>query len=706
LSPLQQVLDALGDGARRCGTGWEARCPSHDDRVASLSINEGADGRVLLFCHAGCESHRIVGDLGLTWAGLFPESRDKPLMLDDAVIVYDYHDEQGRVLFKVGRFSAPKSFRPFHPDGMRWKIGQGNVRRVPYRLPEVISAVRENRYVFVVEGEKDADNLAKLGFVATTNPGGAGKWQSEWGCYFADANVAILSDNDPPGRDHALGVARSIHGVARSVRIVELPGLPTKGDISDWISGGGTKEALEAIVMEAHEWDPSSEDDPKLLNPPQGAPSAHRDHLRRRIVVRSADEIEPEGVEWLWEGRLALGSLNLVVGLPGQNKSTLMLELAARASRGQLVGDLYGLPVDTIIASAEDSPAHTMVPRLMAAGADLARTHFATVLLDDEIESHAVLPLDVEALRQEVIRRGARLLVIDPLTAHLDARIDSHRDQDIRRSLAPLTKLAEDTGCAVVPIVHLNKTRSTDFFEKTGGSIGITAAARSALLAARDPEEGENGPGRVIVHAKCNLGPAAPTLRFLVETREIKTNEGVAISAPAIVWRGEAAHIGAQQALASHDDEERSAMDEAKDFLRDLLRSGAVNAATAKNLAKEAGVAAITLRRARRELGVTTRKVGAPGEEGQKWLWELPHEEARPDTEGDQRSAKVINLSSSGSNDHIRGQEAGLRPSIPQAAWRYGGADGSCIVCGARCITLDAAGRVRHPACQFGTVAG
>jgi hypothetical protein len=154
----------------------------------------------------------------------------------EIVATYAYTDEAGRLLFETVRFANPKDFRQRRPDGRGghvWNLK--GLRRVLYRFPEVLRAVKEGRTVYVVEGEKDADNLARLGLVATTNPCGAGKWTAKYSEVLRGARVVILPDNDRPGRRHAEKVAASLHGVAAEVRVVELPDLSSGGDVFDWI---------------------------------------------------------------------------------------------------------------------------------------------------------------------------------------------------------------------------------------------------------------------------------------------------------------------------------------------------------------------------------------------------------------------------------------------------------------------------------------
>ena len=170
------------------------------------------------------------------------------------VATYDYTDEFGTLLFQVVRL-APKTFRQRRPDGKGgWIWNLEGVTRVLYRLPDLIEAIALERRVFVVEGEKDVETLARLGIVATCNPGGAGKWRDAYADQLAGADVVVLPDHDKAGRDHAEAVARSLAGKAARIRLLELPGLPDKGDASDWFAAGGTVETFNALADQAPDW--------------------------------------------------------------------------------------------------------------------------------------------------------------------------------------------------------------------------------------------------------------------------------------------------------------------------------------------------------------------------------------------------------------------------------------------------------------------
>lgn len=240
---LDTILTRL-ERVRHVGSrGWVATCPSHDDGTPSLSLTIGSDRQVLMLCRANCPTEKVLEALGLTMADLF-ERTEVPRRL---VRTYDYCDDPGTLLYQVCRYD-PKDFRVRRPDGRGghiWNVR--GVNRVLYRLPELLAS-DPNEPVLIVEGEKDVDRLLTLGLVATTNLGGAGKWRSAYNEAFRGRRIAILPDNDEPGRAHAVAVAIALELIAGSIATIELPGLPPKGDVSDWLDAGRTVADLLRLI--------------------------------------------------------------------------------------------------------------------------------------------------------------------------------------------------------------------------------------------------------------------------------------------------------------------------------------------------------------------------------------------------------------------------------------------------------------------------
>lgn len=256
---LTLALGGRWDQAKGKGT---ARCPAHDDKTPSLALEDGDDGKPLWFCHANCSQESVLA--AFQKKGIWPDAAHGGRSAGQRsriVATYDYVDETGNLRLQVVR-RAPKTFLQRRPDGKGdWIWNSQGVPHLLYRLPDVIEAIATEQTVFVVEGEKDVDNLASLGLVATCNAGGAGKWRDEHSAFLRGATVCIIPDNDDAGRKHAEAVAQSLSGVAHSVQILELRDLPPKGDVSDWVCGGGTAERLWALVeMNARRADAPSDD--------------------------------------------------------------------------------------------------------------------------------------------------------------------------------------------------------------------------------------------------------------------------------------------------------------------------------------------------------------------------------------------------------------------------------------------------------------
>ncbi len=263
MTPVQVLLEKL-PGARRVGNGWSARCPSHDDTRASLSVSEGGDGRALVKCHAGCATEAVVSALGLTVRDLMPDRDSRPppngqakpgaktFPTANAAVaeleqrhgkrsaLWTYHDAAGNPVGLVVRWDArdgKKDIRPVSRHGADWRIGAMPDPRPLYALPDLALANR----VIVAEGEKAADAARTLGFTATTSAGGSqAPGKTDWRA-LAGKDVWILPDNDVPGRKYADAVADILAKLhpPPAVKIVELPDLPEAGDIADWIVARG-----------------------------------------------------------------------------------------------------------------------------------------------------------------------------------------------------------------------------------------------------------------------------------------------------------------------------------------------------------------------------------------------------------------------------------------------------------------------------------
>jgi hypothetical protein len=360
---------------------------------------------------------------------------------------YDYTDENGDLVFQVVRYE-PKTFVQRRKDRGRWVYQVKGVRQVPYRLPEVVEAIANERTVFIVEGEKDADNLAKWGIAATTNAGGSGKWHEEFSAFFHDADVVIVPDNDEAGRNHANQVAASLDGIASRVRLLALPGLPLKGDASDWIAAGGTPEAFHALVEQAPLFG-------KQIHSRFGG-------LRWEDIGHSLGV----GYQWLVEDVVPLGEITLVYGDSGTGKSFDMFDMAMCVARGEPFNGRNVEPGLVVYVAAE-------------AGKGFAKRKIA-YSIQHKLDPAVSLPFylctkrpnffhddaDAIALIEEIkavaksYNVPLRLIVIDTLSA-LAPGMNENASQDVSMVRKRLVMLQEQFEAAVILVHHKPKGGST-----------------------------------------------------------------------------------------------------------------------------------------------------------------------------------------------------------------------------------------------------
>jgi hypothetical protein len=338
-------------------------------------------------------------------------------------------------------------------------------------------------------------------------------------------------------------------------------------------------------------------------------------------------QVRSERLRWLWPGRIPLGKITILDGDPGLGKSLFTLDLLARVSTGREMPDgAPGVFGGGVLLSAEDGLTDTIAPRLRVAGADQKRIVARRTIPQWDSESGAVhqrgvlLPADLPVLAQDVALVGAKLLVIDPLMAYLDPRVNSWRDQDARAMLAPLARLAEEQELAVLILRHLTKSATANALYRGGGSIGLIGAARAGLLVAADPDDPEHV--RVLASTKSNLGPPMPSLRYRIELPDEAAPEGE-VPAPALVWLGECRYSAATiLGMGVAEPGRGAAVAEAMEWLRDFLADGPRPSDEVKRAAQLEEISATTLRRARERLGVLVTRTGYGA--AMQCLWELP----------------------------------------------------------------------------------
>lgn len=413
-----RVCDAL-----RTTTGYEPRngkgdwkCPAHADDSPSLSVDRGDKG-VVLICRAGCQTSDVLAAMGLKMADLFDSTNGNGKQREEPIATYRYVDEHGTLLFEVLRF-ANKQFRQRRPDGnggWEWKVG--DVRRVLYRLPQILEGVAAGRTVFVVEGEKDVHAIEAVGGLATCNAGGAGKWRVEYAELLKGADVVVVADQDGPGIKHAADVEASLHGIARRVRVVKAA---VGKDAADHLAGGHTLE----------EWTAS--------------PKALRRSLLGHLVAEGVPA--PKMVhDWLYAG-----GLHTFQSEPGVGKSWLALWLSA-----QLMASGWA-----VVYLDEEGGDDLVAERLGALGVDPD--------VVDSLFHYFPFPQrtwtdeDVEALRDMLTSiPNVAVGVLDSLPDFLAAADkDEDRSKDVTRFVHTVLAPFRDIGAALVVLDHLIKPKA------------------------------------------------------------------------------------------------------------------------------------------------------------------------------------------------------------------------------------------------------
>lgn len=341
----------------------------------------------------------------------------------------------------------------------------------------------------------------------------------------------------------------------------------------------------------------------------------------RSVRLTSAADIKIKPVHWLWEGRVALGTLALLGGREGIGKSTVAYQLAADLTRGRLPGAHFGQGRAVIVAATEDSWEHTIVPRLMAADADLALVYRVDVRTYAGFETGLSLPRDLQALAAAVDQVQAGLILLDPLMSRLDGKLDTHKDAEVRQALEPLVHIANATGAAILGLIHLNKSLSTDPLTMLMGSRAFAAVARAVLFCMVDPDDED---GRVLGQPKNNLGRTdLPTLTFRIVSAHVADTEEGPVYTGRIDWQAETPRSLADVLeAASEGSENRTATQEAADWLVDWLSSqgGTDESASIKREGAKAGHSPDCLKRARRRIGATATAEGFP----RRTFWSLP----------------------------------------------------------------------------------
>jgi hypothetical protein len=341
----------------------------------------------------------------------------------------------------------------------------------------------------------------------------------------------------------------------------------------------------------------------------------------RTVSFTRASDIVPRPTHWIWQERIAQGTLALLAGREGIGKSGIAYDLAASVTRGELPGVFFGKPKTVIIVATEDSWEQTIVPRLMAAKADLEKVLRVDVATSDGVSTALSLPQDLRGLEKLAIEEDCGLILLDPLISRLSSKLDTHKDAEVRIALEPLVALADKTRAAMIGLIHVNKGSTSDPLNSIMGSRAFTAVARTVMFAMKDPE---NEMRRYLGFPKVNLGRGdLPSIGYTIENAFIAETEEGSITASRIVWGDETQQSISELLETTADSSDaRSATAEAAAWLNDYLVSVGRKSASAKIIeeARRVGHSGASVRRARERLNLRIESTGFP----RQTFWSLP----------------------------------------------------------------------------------
>lgn len=295
---------------------------------------------------------------------------------------------------------------------------------------------------------------------------------------------------------------------------------------------------LAQVAKNGADVDTAYEDAFAALEKARDASGSERGAGRRHLVFKRASDAKVTSPRWLLDGRIPLGFITLLAGREGIGKSNCAAAYAAAVTKGLLPGEFQGKPKSVVVHATEDSWESVIVPRLMAAGADLERVFHVAAVEADGKDSTLSVPKDLDGLAEKCTAHDVALILLDPLMSVVPGDIDTHKERAVRQALDPVVAFADEVRVAVVGLIHANKSGTTDPLNSIMGSRAFTAVARSVLYAVVDPECEEED-RFLLGHPKCNLGPKRSSQRYHITTARVPDHQGVEIVTSRIAWDGD-----------------------------------------------------------------------------------------------------------------------------------------------------------------------
>jgi hypothetical protein len=523
-------------------------------------------------------------------------------------VAMPYHDTAGRAMFERTRLALAGKKRFLQPAG---------ISLAPYGL-ERLEHARTAKYLVLPEGESDSWTLWYNDFPALGLPGASTARTLQAEQLAGIERVFVHREHDSAGSAFVKTVAMQLREIGFAGEVYEVSTRFKDPSELYCDSPARFRDRFQAALNHA-----------SVLNLDAHNGGPEKKWTTLEFVTLSTVRSEP--LQWVWPGHIPAGKLTEFIGDPGYGKTLSVIDIGARVSTGSPFPDgASGCePADVLLASGEDDVRDTLRPRAEAASANLARIHVLTTPL--------LLPDDVVALKAEIDKHAAKLVILDPLDSFLAKGIDSNKSSDVRGALSKLKDLAAATGTAIVIVRHLNKdSKITNALYRGGGSIGYTAASRASFLVAADPSDPD---ARILAPVKCNLALKPKALKF----RTVKYALADAIDTQKIEWLG-SIDISANDLLQAQASGPRGPRPDkteaAKELVRVALADGEQHASRPIiEDAKQQGISFGTLSNAAKSLGVRKQKGGFEG----GWAWSLPQPSANgASTDNAHRNGTVV----------------------------------------------------------------